>query len=145
MSDELHDDELLARLSTAVDADLDDVPAELSDFARAALAWTVVDEELAELVESEATVVRSTGSAVSAVFDVSGHEIVVGVRGDVLVGEVSPVVEGLRAEVETLEEQRSVQVDELGRFRATDVELPFRVRLDSPALTRPAMTPWVTH
>jgi hypothetical protein len=143
--DELHDDELLALLAAAVDADLGEVPEGLSEFARAARLWAVFDEELAELVETEAAAVRSTGFVASAVFDVSAHEIVVGVRGDVLVGEVSPGGEGIRVEVETLESVQTVDVDDLGRFRATGVELPFRVRLDSPELDRRIVTPWVTH
>lgn len=142
------DDEFVARLSAVVDSDLDEVPHDLSDFARAAQAWSVVDEQLAELVETDAATVRSTDSVTTAVFDLLSREIAVTLRGDLLVGHISPFDEepmvDASVEVETLEGRQPVELDDLGRFRMTDVHLPFRVRIAASA-EHSGVTPWVTH
>ena len=144
MSTDPGDDEFSAQLAAIVDADVDDVPEDLSDFARASRTWAVLDDQLGELVDSEATAeVRSTITA-SSVFDLGAHEVIVALRDDVLVGEVTPIDDQLLIEVQTLELVRSVELDDLGRFRARDVMVPFRVRLTSPTLPRSAVTPWVT-
>lgn len=146
MSDEQNDDEFIAQVSSVVDSDVDDVPDDLRDFARAALTWSVVEEELAELVDAEGSAtVRSDDVEASAVFDVASREIAVAVRGEVLVGDVSPSDDGLTIEIETLELIQPVDLDERGRFRATGVRLPLRVRLEHRDAPRRAVTPWLTH
>lgn len=144
MSDVDDDDEFVARLSAVVDSDIEPVPLDLGDFARAAQAWSVVDEQLADIVEAEVATVRSTSAGGATIFNVSSREISVWLRGRVLVGEISPVDDDVGAEVETLEDLRSVPIDDLGRFRLTDVGLPFRVRITVSA-QRVGVTPWVTH
>jgi len=148
MNDVDSDDEFLARLSAVVDSERDDVPRELSDFARAALAWSVVDEQLADLVETEEATVRSTDSVTTAVFAVSSCEIAVTLRGGVLVGQISPLEDdvgvAVSVEVETLGGLQPAEVDDLGRFRSTGVELPFRVRVVVPGEPS-GVTPWITH
>jgi len=145
MSDEESDDELLARLSAVVDAEIGRVPSDLSEFARAAQVWSVVDEELAELVETEPATVRSSATAVTGIFEMSALEISVVLRGAVLVGEISPPDDDVSLAVETLAGVQPIELDELGRFRAAGVYLPFRIRLEATPQRVGAVTPWLTH
>jgi hypothetical protein len=135
------DDELLARLAAAIEAGVDDVPEELSDVARAAGTWMLVDEELATLVDAEATALRDAADDAVTTFAGGSFTIELAIVDGTLVGTVSPAT-GATVVVEVMDRAHDVSVDGRGRFRFPDVELPYRVRISGG--DRRVATPWVT-
>jgi hypothetical protein len=143
----LDDDRLLALLGEVLD-ETDPVPDDAATTARSAdLAGT--DAELAELVfdsllDDRDVTMRSgpgAGSEVrSLTFTAGDRTIEIDLTGGELVGRVSPAD---RPAVEILQGPPAppvpVEVDDLGRFRATVGPGPLRLRVGT------ATTPWVTR
>ena len=142
----LDDDTLLRLLREAFDQ-ADPVPADAVAVARTADP-AGLDDELAELVfdsllDDRPVVLRDSGDEVrSLTFTLAGRTLEVDVTGGDLVGTVTP---SAPTTVEVLQPaaERSVQTDDLGRFRAELGDGPFRLRL-ATAGTR-ATTPWVVR
>jgi len=142
MSEPMSDDDFMHLLRTDLDADLGDVPPELSAFAEAAGEWLVIDEVLAALDEPAAAAsLRATADAQESLsFSAPPYAVLVSRESGVLVGEVTPAPYP-DVEVQTPESTSPVELDERGRFRVAGVEGPFRLRLRRGA--QRITTPWV--
>jgi hypothetical protein len=129
MADEsdLTEDELLARLSRAIDA-VDPVPDHVLDAARGSYAWFGVDDELATLTfdSSSGELVGARSSATSdrlLTFTSPGVEIELSVTGNGerrLIGQFVPPAEASIV-LETTDTIRETTADHLGRFGFADV------------------------
>jgi hypothetical protein len=129
------DDELVEELRSVLRR-TDPVPAEVTDFAKAALGWRRLEAELAELLEDsaldETTPLARGGGSRSLTFRSEGLTIDVEILDGHLLGQVAPPPEEasveLQAEDGTVAE--SVDTDGLGRFRlALGGEGRFRLRV----------------
>jgi hypothetical protein len=127
MTDRWTDDQLVEDLARGLEQ-VDPVPTEVTEFAKAAFAWRSIDAELAELVydssQEELTVVRSEAPARQLTFRAPGVEIeVVMMAGEArrLIGQLVPPQQAM-VELRFKDEVRSVESDHLGRF--TFHELP---------------------
>jgi hypothetical protein len=142
----LDDDTLLGLLREALD-EADPVPEDAVAVARAADP-AGLDDELAELVfdsllDESPQALRDEGDDVrSLTFTLAGSTLEVDVTGGDLVGTVTP---SGPATVEVLQPatRRSVEADELGRFRAELVDGPFRLRVVAAGAR--GTTPWVVR
>ena len=152
------DEQLMAELRTFF-AEVDPVPEQVTEFAKAALGWRQLEAELAELLSDSAmeeeslalargagTRVRSlTFTATELTIDVEVYED----SGDrTLLGQLSPPPAAATIEVETVDELLlSAQTDDLGRFRARfPARGPIRLRVVDPERRSRAavVTSWVT-
>jgi len=119
-------DELLAELRSLLRR-TDPVPAEVTDFARAALGWRRLDAELAELLEDSAlepgsaALTRGAAGTRSLTFRSANLTIDIELEDGLLLGQLAPAADGATVEVQTGEGAvvATVQSDELGRFRVT--------------------------
>lgn len=135
--------------------ELDPVPDEVTDYAKAALGWRRVDAELAELLSDSAlepeslAATRGLAQARSIVFRASALELDVDLRqaedGIVILGQLAPPGP---AAIEVQRDDGSVaaagEADELGRFRlelATGGRIRLLVRREPPA--PPVETSWL--
>jgi hypothetical protein len=120
---------------------VDPVPAEVTEFARAALGWRRLDSDLAELLADSAldvevaALTRSTGlRARWLTFRAAELSIDVEVQADgderTLLGQLAPPCAGATVEVQAADGTAAATAlaDELGRFRLT-LENGGRVRL----------------
>jgi hypothetical protein len=139
------DDELLVNLRAAIEADLDDVPVELTAFARDIGEWAVVEDTLAKLVEVEEALVRAPeGDQRSLSFSAPPYAVMVTLDAEGLVGEVSPApYPELVLQTGGSGATIAIEIDQRGRFRVPGAEVPFRLRLRRGA--QRFTTPWVTH
>ena len=143
------DDELLAELR-AVLRRTDPVPAEVTDFAKAALGWRRLDTDLAELLEDSAlesdvtSLARGTSTGRSLTFRSTDLTIDVEVEADVLLGQLAPPPPAATVELqaESGDVAASVESDALGRFRLTlEGRGRFRLRVVRPDAL-PVETSW---
>lgn len=140
---------LLAAIS-AVHEQLDPVPAEVRDAARAAFAMRDPDAALAELVSDGllgATGMRGAGGPRLLLFrtgevsvELEVHEV--GARRRVL-GQLTPVGPG-RLTVATRVESHDVAIDALGRFLIDDLPAGVCRLRWSPDAGDPVVTAWTT-
>jgi len=141
------DDELFDELRSVLRR-TDPVPAEVTDFARAALGWRRLDGELAELLEdsaldSEAPALARGGGARSLAFRADDLTIDVEIQDGHLLGQLAPPA---AASVELQGEDGAVaataEADGLGRFRLElGGEGRFRLRVVPPT-GRAVETSW---
>ena len=141
------DDELFDELRSVLRR-TDPVPAEVTDFAKAALGLRRLDAELAELLadsalDSEAPALARGGGARSLTFRTDDLTIDVEIQDGHLLGQLAPPA---AASVELQGEDGTVagtaDADGLGRFRlALGGEGRFRLRVVRPAGT-PVETSW---
>jgi hypothetical protein len=145
------DDELLDDLRSVIGR-VDPVPADVTDFAKAALGWRRLDTDLAELLtdsalETQATALTRSGSSGGRWLSFRAGELTIDVevRSDgaarVMLGQLAPAPAAVTVELQAAggEVAASARSDELGRFRL-GLEVGGRVRLlvlrrDPPAAT----------
>lgn len=121
------DQEILADLRAGLEQS-DPVPADVAEFARAALTWRDIDAELAELdfdssdQDQELSGVRSAVTARMLSFQVGGWMVDVEYDDPTgrLIGAVSPQ-EAFTVELHTAGAFYTVPSDEVGRFTAEGV------------------------
>jgi hypothetical protein len=147
MTDHPLDDDTLLRLLREAFDQTDPVPADAVAVARDADP-AGLDDELAELVfdsllDERPVVLRDAGDDVrSLTFTLRGRTLELDVAGSEVVGTVTP---SAPTTVEVLQPaaRRSVETDELGRFRAALGDGPFRLRVATAGIR--ATTPWVVR
>jgi len=129
----------------------DPVPAEVTDFAQAALGWRRLDAELAELLEdsalaSESAALARGGGPRSLTFRSDDLTIDVELGPGALLGQLSPPPAGATVELQD-EEGAAVattESDTLGRFRLElEGEGRRRLRVVRPDAV-PVETSWFT-
>jgi hypothetical protein len=158
MSEALDPDERLTAELRAFFAEVDPVPALVSETAKASLGWRRLDADLAELLSDSAleeepfALARGGGAPARAVTFSSGEltidiEVHVDDEGRTLLGQLSPPAPAT-VEIQTVDDGRfSADADRLGRFR---VRLPaggsIRIRIlgadGDPG--PPVETSWIT-
>lgn len=143
------DDELqtiLAALDDAFEHVLEPVPARLSDAARRAFGWRLIDQQLAELVEdsADADLVGVRGTSTdrrSYRYTADGSVLRVHLMPATLVVMVEPpmsVVCRIASDGGVAEHR----TDELGELVVDAPGMPFRVEVDLPSGA--VVTPWIT-
>jgi hypothetical protein len=148
------DDALLAELRAVV-GQLDPVPPQVSEAAKAVLGWRRLDADLAELLadsalESELAGVRSgTAHARSVTFAAPGLEIDVEIRRDNgrmrLLGQIEPPAPAtVELQTEDGSTAASAETDALGRFRLELDASPGRARLRITRQDRVVETSWLS-
>ncbi|MDX2344313.1 MAG: hypothetical protein QNL12_11600 [Acidimicrobiia bacterium] len=126
MTEELKDQQLLARLAAALDAH-DPLPESVIDAAKASFTWRTIDAELASLVfdsaAEELAGVRSADASRQMTFRTPGVEIELVVVSETSRRLVGQLVPPQAAEVTLHHEQdeSTAQSDSLGRFTFNDV------------------------
>jgi hypothetical protein len=154
------DDELMGELRELLGL-TDPVPAEVTDFARAALGWRRLDADLAELLEDSAleagsaALTRSGGTGsrwLTFRADDASIEIEIELGAEsgahAMRGQIEPAPGAASVELQRFEggTAAAVEADALGRFRLTlDTGGRFRLRLfrrDPPG--PPVETSWFT-
>jgi hypothetical protein len=141
MSADSHD-ELLDELR-AVLRRTDPVPAEVSDFAQAALGWRRLDADLAELLEdtvleSESPALARGGAGRLLTFRSDALSIDVQVDAGMLLGQLAPAPPGATIELQDTSGDvvATTESDELGRFRLILPEGErFRLRVLRPDIS----------
>jgi hypothetical protein len=136
--------------------DVDPVPSEVTEFARAALGWRRIEAELAELLSDSLLESRAAASARSGVararsvsFSARDLQIDVEIRdedsGIVMLGQLAPpAAASIDVEHDDSTILATVDVDELGRFRIELAEhgrIRLRVRRESQP---PVETSWIS-
>jgi len=132
------DDQLIAELSTALDA-TDPVPERFVEAAKQTFTWRTIDAELAELVfdsaEGELVGVRGGDATRQVTFQSPAFEIEVAIISDGsrrLVGQLVPPVES-EIELRFGESSQTTNSDSLGRFSFEDVPLgPISLKVALP-------------
>ncbi len=136
MSDaQVPDDDMVIRLRDAYEADLGDVPADLSRFAIDALQWRVVDDELAVITfdssANELAGVRgSAGQRRSITFNGRGLTISVSMSAASVVASIDPPgsyavsIEGYETDIE-------LRSDDSGQVAVSDYPVPLRFVVDA--------------
>jgi hypothetical protein len=142
-------DELLDELRSVLRR-TDPVPAEVTDFARAALGWRRLDADLAELLEdsvleSERTSLARGGGGRSLTFRSDDLTIDVELLPGTMLGQLAP---SATAAIEVQDTEGAVvataESDTLGRFRlGLEGEGRFRLRVLRPGAS-PVETSWFT-
>jgi hypothetical protein len=148
-------DEILGELRSVLGR-VDPVPAEVTEFAQAALGWRRLDADLAELLADSAL---ETEAALSRSEDSDGRwltfraqdlaiDVEIQTDGDArtLLGQLAPPPAAATVEVQSADGAvvASVESDALGRFRLT-LEAGGRVRLRVlRAGAAPVETSWLT-
>jgi len=132
------DDELFDELRSVLRR-TDPVPAEVSDFAKAALAWRRLDAQLAELLEDsaldEAAARTRGGGSRSLTFRTDDLTIDVEIQDGHLLGQLAPPPAEATVELqgEDGELAAAADADALGRFRLElGGEGRFRLRVVPP-------------
>jgi len=134
MTDRWTDDQLVEDLARGLEQ-VDPVPSEVNEFAKAAFAWRSMDAELAELVfdssQEEPAGVRADAAARQLTFRAPGVEIEVVMMSDEarrLVGQLVPPQQAT-VELRFKDEVRTVESDHLGRFTFHDLPVgPISIR-----------------
>ena len=133
-------DKLLEELRTVLRR-TDPVPAEVTDFAKAALGWRRLDSELAELLEDSAlesesaALARGVAGVRSLTFRSSELTIDVEVQPGLLLGQLAPppTAATIELQLENGDSAATADSDALGRFRvAVEGEGRFRLRILRP-------------
>jgi len=126
MSENMSDDQLLAKLAAALDAD-DPMPESVIEAAKATFTWRTIDAELAALVfdsaGAELAGVRGADATRQMTFRTPGVEIELVVVSETTRRVVGQLVPPQNAEI-TLHheaEEMTAQADSLGRFTFHDV------------------------
>jgi hypothetical protein len=144
-------DELLDELRTVLRR-TDPVPAEVTDFAKAALGWRRLDAELAELLEDSAlesdsaALTRGAAGLRSLTFRSDELTIDVEVQPETLLGQLAPppVAATIELQLENGNVAATVESDSLGRFRLAlegEGEGRFRLRILRDG-SQPLETSW---
>jgi hypothetical protein len=142
-------DELLDELRTVLRR-TDPVPAEVTDFAKAALGLRRLDAQLAELLQDSAlesespALARGTADVRSLTFRSAELTIDVDIQGDMLLGQLAPppAAATVELQLENRDVGASADVDTLGRFRlALAGDGRFRLRVLRPG-TSVVETSW---
>ncbi len=126
MSDNLRDDQLLARLAAALEA-ADPMPESALEAAKATFTWRTIDAELASLVfdsaAEELVGVRSADATRQMTFRTPGVEIELVVMSETSRRVVGQLVPPQAAEIilHHEDDERTAQSDSLGRFTFHDV------------------------
>jgi hypothetical protein len=129
--------ELLEELRTVLRR-TDPVPAEVTDFAKAALGWRRLDAELAELLEDSvlesesAALARGTAGLRSLTFRSDELTIDVELQPGMLLGQLAPppAAAAIELQTESGEVAATAESDNLGRFRlAFEGDGRFRLRI----------------
>lgn len=134
MTDRWTDDQLVEDLARGLEQ-VDPVPTEVTEFAKAAFAWRTLDAELAELVydssQEELAGVRSDTTARQLTFRAPGVEIEVVMMSDDarrLIGQLVPPQQAT-VELRYKDRVQSVESDHLGRFTFHDLPVgPISIR-----------------
>ena len=144
------DDELVEELRSVLRR-TDPVPAEVTDFAKAALGWRRLDAELAELLEdsaleSESPALTRGGGGRSLTFRSEDLTIDVEIEDGHLLGQLAPPPAAATVELQSEDGAvaATVDSDRLGRFRLELVgegRFRFRVVRREPA-GAPVETSW---
>jgi len=140
------DDELFDELRSVLRR-TDPVPAEVTDFAKAALGWRRLDAELAELLDDsvldEAAALTRGGGSRSLTFRTDDLTIDVEIQDGHLLGQLAPPASASVAlEREDGEPAATADADVLGRFRLElGGEGRFRLRV-VPGSGRAVETSW---
>ena len=132
-------DELLEELRSVLRR-TDPVPAEVTDFAKAALGWRRLDAELAELLEDSAlasesaALARGAATVRSLTFRSDELTIDVEVQPGRLLGQLAPAAAAtIELQVENGGVAATTESDALGRFRlSVEGEGRFRLRVLRP-------------
>jgi hypothetical protein len=153
MSSPQPDDELLDELRSMLRS-ADAAPAEVTEFAKAALGWRRLDADLAELLtdsalETEAAATRSEGAGIrSLTFQSSELTIDVDIQSEgtthVLLAQLAPAAPGVQVEAQSVDGQvaSTSDADDLGRVRlALEGSGSFRLRVTG-AGAMPIETSW---
>jgi hypothetical protein len=139
--------EVAMALHDAFEADLDPIPAALSQFAFDALQWRLIDEELAAITFDSSTDelvgIRGTATLRHAMrFEGGGIAVSVSVTDSAFVASIEPPavyscrIEGPQTHVD-------VRSDEHGQFAIGHSQLPVRlvIELEGGGLF---VSPWIT-
>jgi hypothetical protein len=131
------DNELIEELRTVLRR-TDPVPAEVTDFAKAALGWRRLDAQLAELLEDSAleseaaALARGAAGLRSLTFRSDELAIDIEVQPGRLLGQLAPppAAATVELQVENGDVSATTESDSLGRFRlALEGEGRFRLRI----------------
>jgi hypothetical protein len=142
-------DELLDELRTVLRR-TDPLPAEVTDFAKAALGWRRLDAQLAELLEDSVlesespALARGTAGLRSLTFRSDELTIDLEVQAGMLLGQLAPPPDTASIELqgESGDVATAAKSDSLGRFRlAFEGEGRFRLRVLRPGAS-PVETSW---
>jgi hypothetical protein len=141
------DDELFDELRSVLRR-TDPVPAEVTDFAKSALAWRRLDAQLAELLEDsvldEAAALTRGGGSRSLTFRTDDLTIDLEIQDGQLLGQLAPPPAAATVELQGEDDQiaATVDADALGRFRLElGGEGRFRLRVVPPT-GRAVETSW---
>lgn len=149
MSDVPTPDELesiLVRLDDAFEHVLEPVPVRLSDAARQAFAWRLIDQQLATLIDdsSESELVGIRGAASdrrSFRFGAADVVIRVHLTPDTLIVMLEPPL-AIDCRVVTEQSATDHRTDELGELVIDAPQVPVRIEVDLPGGR--FVTPWIT-
>ncbi len=144
MPDEL--ESILVRLDDAFEQVLEPVPVRLSDAARQAFAWRLIDQQLATLIddssESELVGIRGTaGDRRSFRFGAGDVVIRVHLTPDTLIVMLEPPL-SIVCRVVTEQAASDHRTDELGELVIDAPQVPVRIEVDLPGGR--FVTPWIT-
>jgi hypothetical protein len=144
MPDEL--ESILVRLDDAFEQVLEPVPVRLSDAARQAFAWRLIDQQLATLIddssESELVGIRGTASDRRS-FRFGAGDVVIRVHltPDTLIVMLEPPL-SIVCRVVTEQAASDHRTDELGELVIDAPQVPVRIEVDLPGGR--FVTPWIT-
>jgi hypothetical protein len=144
MPDEL--ESILSRLDDAFEHVLEPVPVRLSDAARQAFAWRLIDQQLATLIDdsSESELVGIRGAASdrrSFRFGAADVVIRVHLTPDTLIVMLEPPL-AIDCRVVTEQSATDHRTDELGELVIDAPQVPVRIEVDLPGGR--FVTPWIT-
>jgi hypothetical protein len=144
---DLHDDDdLLDALDDAFEGTLQEVPADLSRFAREAFEWTGIDGELARLsADSSARrleAARGMEDERLLTFESTASTISLQISAGVVVGWIQPEGSYEVTLVTPTGGRASVATDQIGRFRA-GIATPFRITVHDSGGSS-VTTEWIT-
>lgn len=144
MPDEL--ESILSRLDDAFEHVLEPVPVRLSDAARQAFAWRLIDQQLATLIDdsSESELVGIRGAASdrrSFRFGAADVVIRVHLTPDTLIVMLEPPL-SIDCRVVTEQSATDHRTDELGELVIDAPQVPVRIEVDLPGGR--FVTPWIT-
>ncbi len=137
---------ILARLDDAFEQVLEPVPTRLSDAARQAFGWRLIDQQLATLIDdssqSELVGIRGTASDRRSFRFAAGEFVLrVHLTPDTLIVMLEPPM-SVVCRVVTEEATGEHRTDELGELVVDAPDVPVRIEIDLPGGR--FVTPWIT-